>query len=385
MGKSEVLSRFKDIVEDPVGSVKKFSESEKKPVFGYFCTYTPEEIIHAAGAIPFRITGENRAVERADGHLQSYSCSLVRTGLDMALLGKLDFVEGTVFPHTCDSIQRLSDIWKVVIGLPFHADVVLPVKLNTESARKYMIEEIERFKKSLEKHLSKTISDEDLKKSIAVYNEMRDNLARLYKIKSDAPKSISARDVSNCVKAAMYMPVEEHNRLMKELIEDLDAGAEKVLKEGDVPRVIFSGNLCVFPDVLDFVEDAGAYVVGDDMCTGYRYFVTKVDGKKLGKLGPIEALSDRIIERPICAAKHNPDFDRGKFLKGLVDENRVDGVIFLLLKFCDPHSFDYPYLVESLNEIGVPHILIEAEMDNPALGQLKTRMEAFVEMIKENR
>lgn len=381
MGKNEFLNTFKGIVEDPVGSVKKFSKSEKKPVLGYFCTYTPEEIIHAAGAIPFRIMGENKAVERADGHLQSYSCSLIRTGLDMALLGKLDFVEGTVFPHTCDSIQRLSDIWRVNVKLPYHADVVLPVKLNTESSRKYMIEEIKRFKKSLEEHLSTNISDEKLKSSIKAYNKMRENLACLYKIKSEAPKSISAKDVNNCVKAAMYMPVEEHNKMMGGLIEELDKGA----KNGDAPRVIFSGNLCVFPEILDFVEEAGAYVVGDDMCTGYRYFVTMVDEKKSDQEGPIEAISDRIIERPICAAKHNPDFNRGKFLKNLAGENRADGVIFLLLKFCDPHSFDYPYLVESLKEIGIPHILIEAEMDNPALGQLKTRIEAFIEMIGENR
>ncbi|MBN1572898.1 MAG: 2-hydroxyacyl-CoA dehydratase [Deltaproteobacteria bacterium] len=381
MGRDEVLKTFEGVVSDPLGSIKEYKEKEKKPVVGYFCTYTPEEMIHAAGAIPFRIIGENKAVERADGHLQSYSCSLIRTGLDLALLGKLDFVDGTVFPHTCDSIQRLSDIWKVNAKIDYHADVVLPVKLNTESAKKYLIEELGAFRKSLDEHFSTTVSDKKLRESIKVYNEMRDNLSRLYRIKNEAPKSITARDVNNCVKAAMYMPVEEHNRLMAELLADLDKGA----KDEDAPRVIFSGNLCVFPEILDFVEKAGAYVVGDDMCTGYRYFVTNVDEKKGDDLGPIEAIADRIIKRPICAAKHNPDFDRGEFLKSLAREVKAEGVVFLFLKFCDPHSFDYPRLMKSLDEVKIPHILIETEMDNPALGQLRTRIEAFVEMIRDNR
>jgi bcr-type benzoyl-CoA reductase subunit C len=381
MGRDEVLKKFESVVTDPLGSIVEYKKKEKKPVIGYFCTYVPEEMIHAAGAIPFRITGENKAVERADGHLQSYSCSLIRTGLDMALLGKLDFADGTVFPHTCDSIQRLSDIWKVNAKIKYHADVVLPVKLNTDSARKYLVAELMSFRKSLDEHFAAKVSDEKLRESIKAYNEMRDNLSRLYKIKSGAPESISAKDVNNCVKAAMYMPVEEHNRLMAELLADLDAGT----KEGDAPRVIFSGNLCVFPEILDFVEEAGAFVVGDDMCTGYRYFVTKVEEPNGDGLGPVEAIADRIIKRPICAAKHNPDFDRGEFLQNLAKDVKAEGVIFLLLKFCDPHSFDYPRLMKALDDINIPHIQIEAEMDNPALGQLKTRIEAFVEMIRDNR
>ncbi len=391
MGREEALKKIRDIVNDPVGSVKKFKDNEKKPVFSYFCTYTPEEIIHAAGGIPFRIMGETKSVERADSHLQSYSCSLVRTGLDMALLGRLDFIEGTVFPHTCDSIQRLSDIWKANAKYPYHTDIVLPVKLNTKSARNYLIEELEAFKESLEKHLSVKITDEKLQESIKLYNKMRENLARLYKIKRDAQKSqqlILASDVNNCVKAAMYIPVEEHNKLMDELLDNLDEGSNiddnniDKNKSDDRPRVIFSGTLCVFPEILDYVEEAGGVVVGDDMCTGYRYFATKVDESNNN---PIDAISDRIIKRPICAAKHNPDFDRGSFLKGLSKDANADGVVFLLLKFCDPHSFDYPYLVESLKEIEIPSILIEAEMDNPALGQVQTRIEAFVEMIRENK
>jgi benzoyl-CoA reductase subunit C len=378
MGATEVLKNMKEVVDDPIGSIKRYKDIETKPVFGYFCTYTPQEIIHAGGAIPFRILGEKKKVENADAHLQSYSCSLVRTGLDMALMGKLDFLDGTVFPHTCDSIQRLSDIWRINTNFPFHGDVVLPVKLHTDSSRTYMIGELLRFRKNLEGYLKKEISDEKLWESIKLYNELRENLRRLYKLERDAPGLIGAKSVNDCVLAAMFIPPEEHVRLMGELLGDLDVKENN----SEAIRVIFSGNLCVFPEIYDFVEGAGGVVVGDDMCTGSRYFAMNINE---GKGDPIEAIADGLIKRPICAAKHNEKFDRGEYLKDIAGENRADGVIFLLLKFCDPHSFDYPYLKESLENIDVPHILIETEMDNPSMEQVKTRVEAFIEMINQKK
>jgi benzoyl-CoA reductase/2-hydroxyglutaryl-CoA dehydratase subunit BcrC/BadD/HgdB len=172
--------------------------------------------------------------------------------------------------------------------------------------------------------------------------------------------------------------VEEHNLLMGELLSGL--GAPK--SAGRPVRVFVVGNLCVFDEIYDYIEAGGGTVVGDDMCTGSRYFAVNADEKSPN---PVEALADRIIKRPICAAKHNPLFDRGVYLKGMIQDSGAEGVIFLLVKFCDPHSFDYPYLKESVDELKVPHMLLETEMDNPSLGQIKTRIEAFMEMIGDGR
>ena len=374
MEKTEVSRRLKDIVDNPINAINEYREASKNKVYGYFCTYTPEEIIHASGAIPFRILGQKKKVTNADTHLQSYSCSLVRTGLDMALLGDLNFMEGAIFPHTCDSIQRLSDIWRLNTDYAFHADIVLPVQLHTESAKTYMYEVLEEFRRDIETHTKSKITDEALRESIRLYNEMRGMLKKLYEIRKESPGIITSATIYDCVNAAMFMPVEEVNRLFMKLLDDIGGGKD----ESNRIRIVLSGNLCVFDEVYDFIDGAGGAVVGDDMCTGYRYFANDVDENIED---PIEALTDRLIKRPICAAKHNPDFDRGKFLEEVVNDSNADGVIFLLLKFCDPHSFDYPYLKESLDKIGVPHLHLETEMDNPAPGQIKTRIEAFMEML----
>ena len=374
MEAAEVLQEIKRIVKDPTSVGKHYKKTLKKPIIGYFCTYTPEEMIHAANCVPYRIMGRKKQVEFADRHLQSYSCSLVRTGLDMALAGDLDFLDGTVFPHTCDSIQRLSDIWRINAGFLYHADIVLPVKLHTESARTYIIEELSAFRASLEEFTGEKITDDALWESIRTYNLMRDNLNRLHEIKRKNPGIVRSTLADDCVQAAMYMPVEEHNRLMADILRDLEGKDDPY----DPIRVAVVGNMCVFPEIYDSIESAGGSVSGDDMCTGYRYYFLNVDEKKGD---PIEALADRIVRRPLCAAKHSLDFDRGKFLSTIIDNTDARGVIFLLVKFCDPHSFDYPHLKNAAEKKGIPHMLIEMEMDNPSLGQIKTRIEAFIEML----
>ena len=129
------LRLLEEIAGNPYDYARRWKEKTGRPVIGYLCTYTPEEIVHAAGALPLRLFGESADASAADAHLQAYSCSLARGVLADALQGKLDFLSGAVFPHTCDTVQRLSDLWRINAGFSFHADVVLPVKLDTKSAR----------------------------------------------------------------------------------------------------------------------------------------------------------------------------------------------------------------------------------------------------------
>jgi benzoyl-CoA reductase/2-hydroxyglutaryl-CoA dehydratase subunit BcrC/BadD/HgdB len=169
----EKFTEFKNIVTDPYTYCHKYKEETGKKIVGYTCSYTPEEIIYAAGALPFRLFGTNEGIHRADIHLQTYCCSLIRGVLEEGLSGRLDFLDGVVFPHTCDTIQRLSDIWRLNIPKQFHIDLVLPVKLNTASARQYLIDILERFKKDLEHALGAKITDAALADAIKIYNQIR--------------------------------------------------------------------------------------------------------------------------------------------------------------------------------------------------------------------
>lgn len=346
-----------------------------KPVVGHFCSYTPEELITAAGAIPFRLFGGGDDISLADRHLQSYCCSLVRGGLEDALKGNLKFLDGAVFPHTCDSIQRLSDIWRLCAGMPFHIDVVLPVKLDTESARAYMMDVLTGFRADLEAALGVSITDDRLREAVRLYNDIRRTLSDLYRLRSEHPGAISAGDLNLVVKAAMIMDRQTLAPLLHDLKDSLASNPPPAARPGK--RVILSGGVCHHPDIYGVLEDSGAQVIWDDLCTGTRYF----EGQLEENIPPLKAVADRYFNRMVCPAKHFNLTGRGENLVQLARTQGAAGVIFLFLKFCDPHSFDYPYLKQFLDDAGIPSILLEVEARLPPEGQLRTRFEAFVDML----
>ncbi len=141
--------------------------------------------------------------------------------------------------------------------------------------------------------------------------------------------------------------------------------------------VILSGGICNHPDIYTALEESGAEVIWDDLCTGTRYFEGEIEQSS----DPVEAIADRYLTRMVCPAKHLTVTARGESLVRMVKERNASGVIFMFLKFCDPHSFDYPYLKKFLDDAGVPNILLEVEEQLPSDAQLKTRFETFTDMI----
>jgi len=338
---------------------------------GYFCTYVPEEIIHAAGFAPLRIRSGDQTPSRADAHLQSYTCALCRSGLDQALRGDLGFLQGVVFTHTCDTIQALADVWQMSFPDLYVETVVQPVTLSSPSTRPYLIAELQRFRHSLEQFTSQKISDQAISASVELYNKKRYLLTRLYHLRD----RLTAKELFAATGAGFTMPLLEYNQLLSELVGLLAEG-EQPPPQG--PGLILVGAFLDDPVVLTIIEDLGARIVGDDLCTGSRYFAPPVetDGD------PIAALADRYLRRRPCPAKCHPDHEPGEHLLKLLDETEADGIVFVLLKFCDPHAFDYAMIKEKLDAAAVPHLRLEME-HAPALEQWRTRLQAFLEIIKQ--
>jgi bzd-type benzoyl-CoA reductase N subunit len=369
------IKLFHDISLDPEGYARNWKQRTGGKVVGTLCSYAPEELIFAAGALGVRVFGSGAAISRADAHLQAYSCSLVRGALEDALAGRLDFIDGMVFPHTCDSIQRLSDIWRMNAGTGFHLDVVMPVKLDTASARDYMVAVIEGCKKELEQALGKPITDVDLERAVTVYNGIRGGMASLYQLRKVHPALISGSDVHAVVRASMVMDRGDFLQALTELVADLEKKTDAAAGAGK--RLLLAGGVCNLPDIYGLIERAGGTVVWDDLCTGARQLTGPIDtGTDL-----IKAIALRYARRAICPAKHRGITARGDELVGLAKTAEVRGVIFFYLKFCDPHAFDYPYLKQMLDAQGIPSLLVELEDQIPSGGQLQTRCEAFIEMI----
>jgi benzoyl-CoA reductase subunit C len=371
----ELLKPFYEAANDPYAYASQWKDKNGGKVVGTLCSYAPEEIIQAAGALPMRIFGSGAGISRADAHLQAYGCSLIRGALEDLLAGRLDFLDGTVFPHTCDSIQRLSDIWRMHMGKGFHTDVVLPVKLDTESAGAYMIQVMARFRKDMEKALNVEISDEMIRVAAETYNRIRFYLGRLYEIRRENPGVVGSSDIHAVVRASMVMDRSRLGDLLAGLVQAFEE--KQTPLESDRKRILLCGGLCNMPDIFDAIENSNGRVVWDDLCSGSRYFSGKIHDEP----DMIAALSERYRNRVVCPAKHSGIYTRGEHIIRTAKTVSADGVIFVFLKFCDPHLFDYPYIKKMLEAENIPSLLFEVEEGALSQGQFRTRCEAFIEML----
>jgi bzd-type benzoyl-CoA reductase N subunit len=371
----EAIEQFRQVAADPKTYARSWKKVTGGRVVGTLCSYAPEELILAGGALTHRIVGGSGRISRADAHLQSYSCSLVRGALEEALAGELDFIDGVVFPHTCDSIQRLSDIWRLNADTGFHLDVVLPVKLNTDSARTYMATVMAEARVKLETLLGRTIAEAELRRAIETYNGIRKAMQRLYALRSERPGAISGSDLHAIVRASMVMDRKDFLSDLTRLLERLEPSPAD--ENSTAKRIFISGGVCNMPDLYGLIESVGGVVVGDDLCTGSRGLTGLIDAQG----DPIAAIAQRYARRAICPAKHAGIHRRGEELVRQAKADGARGVIFIFLKFCDPHAFDYPYLKSMLADEGIPSLLIELEEQTVNQGQLTTRCEAFMEML----
>ncbi|MCK4767696.1 MAG: 2-hydroxyacyl-CoA dehydratase, partial [Desulfobacula sp.] len=273
---------FHDATKDVSAIADKIKAKQKK-IIGTLCSYAPEELIYAAGFHPMRLFSSKSDIILAEQHLQTYCCSLVRGVLEDSLSGRLDFLDGTVFPHTCDSIQRLSDIWRMNGRYEFFADVVLPAKLNTQSAKIYMVDVLTKFKKDLEIAAGREITDTDLRESIKKFNLIRKNLSKIYALQSKKPGIIKGADLYTIVKGSMVMDRDE----VADLLPAIAANIKKMdTPEQNGKRIVVSGSICDSPDIYAAIEAAGGVIVGDDLCTGQRWF----EGQILEDEEPLTAI-----------------------------------------------------------------------------------------------
>lgn len=367
-----IVDECLELWRDPYPQLARLREEGDRPI-GIFCSYTPEEILHAAGMTPVRLMGAVRSLTYADAHLQAYCCSLARTDLDMALAGELGYLEGAVFVQTCDTMMRLSDIWRRNTNFAYHGDLVLPIRMGEEMSLPFLIEEVRRFRRGVEEFIGHEIWDDALEESFHVYNRNRRLAERLYRLRIGKPGAIDGLSAMAGVVAGFWMRREKHNEMLHHLIERLEETEPST--SGRFPLLV-SGSICATPDLMELILELGADVVDDDLCCGHRYFDTLLEEDA----PPEEALARRMWERVNCPAKHQCREDRASRLLKQVQESGARGVVFFLQSFCEPHLFDIPYLKGRLQEeLGVPSLVLESELQSFSRGQLRTRLQAFIE------
>ncbi|MCL6611410.1 MAG: 2-hydroxyacyl-CoA dehydratase family protein [Peptococcaceae bacterium] len=372
----QILARLERVLEDPAGYVRQVKSDRRVKVIGWLLTDVPEELIHAAGALPFGITGGREGFSWADAHLQTWACSLARSCLGLGLQGKLNFLDGLVIPHTCDTTRNLGGIWKHVRPLPMMENYLLPRQVDRPSAKAYLTGELGRLKAKLEQCTRSGITAGKLQESISLYNLNRSLMRRLFARHVRDPETLGNRAIYNIIKSSMCMPKEEHNRLLIDLEQALSEGPRNTVENRHV-RVALSGKVWEPPEIMDILDRGGAVVVADDLATGHRYI--DADVSETGD--PLDALAQRQLNRMPCGCFESGRRDRRRFLVDMVRKSGSAGIVFIHLKYCEPENFDYPDMKSACDSAGIPSVRVETELGNVSLGQLETRLQAFLEMI----
>lgn len=373
----QILKQFYSVLEDPSGYVRRCKSERKIKVIGWLLNDVPEELIHAAGALPYGITGNREGFSWADAHLQGWACSLMRSCLGMGIQGKLSFLDGLIIPHTCDTTRNLGGIWKHVRPLPLMENFLLP-RQDRPSAKTYLIGELGRLKAKLEQCTRSEITARKLAESISLYNLSRSLMRRLFSYHVENPDIINNQAIYSIIKSSLCMPREEHNRLLAELNDALAWTPRGGTESGRYVRVALSGKVWEPPEIMDILDSGGAVAAADDLATGHRHL--NADVSEAGD--PIDALAQRQLNRIPFACFETRQYDRRRFLLDMVRESRAAGLVFIHLKYCEPENFDYPDMRDACESAGIPTVKVETELGNVNLGQLETRLQAFLEIIK---
>jgi len=365
------LGGFVAMAEDPYADW-----SQRFPGYrpcGFLAPSVPEEILHAAGFAPIHLFAGRRALTHMEAYLQSFSCWPARSAFDRALRGELD-VEGVVFGRSCDTLQALADMWAEARTAQWVLTVGHPVNLATPAARPYLRAEYRRLIQALAERTGRPFDPQALRDSIRLYNHTRSLVQRLYELSDCLPSPA----LYVILRSAFLMPKELYNALLEETLrvsQTLRVSSLGVC--ADRPRLIVVGPVVEDGWLYQVIEEAGGRVVDDMLDLGHPYFDGLVD--ETGD--PLEALLDRYLGLLPVPSRHHPERRRDRHLLDLVARRRADGVIFALQKFCDPHGFDYVTLKKALDVAGVLHLQLELEQPQVS-GQVKTRVEAFIEMLQ---
>ena len=342
-------------------------------VMGYFCTYVPEEILYAAGALPVRVMGVRQPEDVTEPHIQSWWCPHCRSCLADALNGSFDYVDGIVIATTCSHIYQAFNSWKINLSPSFAHKFWMPMNIRNSSAPAFVEGQFAGLRSAVEDWLEHPITDANLRDSIEVYNTNRRLMREVYELrKADRPPLTGAQALEMTL-SSQVMDKREHNHLLAEALGDLQGvtGAETGT------RLMILGSEIDDIELVRLIESQGTTVVTDELCTGSRYFW----GQSMDGNEPLKAITRWYVDRPTtCPQKDIVERRRLPQIVILAQEYRAQGAIFLLEKFCEPHGYDLPTITTMFQEMGIPLLLLEVDLTTPA-GQFRTRIEAFLEMM----
>jgi len=371
------LEKMKDLANNLSNPLLQDWKEKGKKVVGYFCPYVPEEILYAADILPFRLRAPGcTETTSADVYMSNINCSFVRSCLQYVLEGEYDFLDGLAFTNTCDQIRRQYDILKMVEpeAFSFMHFISIPHKAGDEAIDFFKGDLIE-FKNSVESTFGVEITEDKLRNAIEVYNESRNLLRKLYELRQGEKPLLTGAEALNVVLAGTSIPREQYNQLLKKLLEELNQ--REGISDYSARLLIAGGGGCDNPAYYELMEELGGLVVADTVCFGSRYFWEPVEiGDDL-----MLSLAKAYLNRPSCVKMLEKVAERDEYTKKMVKEFNADGVIYQVIRYCQNWGGQQFQVRKALDESGIPLLILDREYMLGGTGQLKTRVQAFLERI----
>jgi benzoyl-CoA reductase subunit C len=377
--RTKALQEFQEATEVLVNPALQEWKDQGRGVIGCYCSYIPIEVITAAGLMPFRMRGTgSTGTDLADTCVSSINCSFSRHSLDLGLRGEYSFLDGVVWVNSCDHVRRIYDHWKRKIDTASYLRLLSLPKKVTEPQVQWFRDEITLFRESLGFHFGVFISDERLWNAIKLHNETRRLQRQIYELRKAKAPPITGAETLAVIVASTAMPPEHYNKLLKELVDELSQS-----KEGHSDyraRIMLIGGILDDPTYVEVIEEQGGLVVTDSTCFGTRIMWEDVDEKEKD---PVTALARYYIaDRPSCARMFGDQPRRSAFLKKMIEDFKVDGVIAERLVMCDNWTGEQFMTGEDMKEAGIPYMRLDRDYINVGAGQLRTRVQAFLEMME---
>jgi len=379
---SALLDRARFLSDDiDFTAVRDWKQRTGGKAVGHMPIYVPRELIHAAGMLPVGIVGGGDRLEiiRGDAFFQSYICRIPRSTIELALSHRLDVLDGMLFPSICDVIRNLSGMWSMLFPNRYVRYVDVPQNFDTSVGGAFWRHELQALLDELLQLSGRAVTDDDLRRSIAIYNENRAAIRALYRARSAKPWVYPFSEIYLMLRAGNVLPPEEHTAMLRDYLEL--APLDETRRDQDRSRVVLVGMFCEQPPhgLVLTLERAGCWVVDDDLLLGLRWLLHEVPADS----DPLDALVDAFLSHSATtASKYAPDGNRAQSLIDSVARNRAEGVVFCAPSFCDPALLEQPMLVKALDARGIPHTEFKYSEDTGQFAVIREQAGTFSDSIR---
>ncbi|HMA32022.1 MAG TPA: benzoyl-CoA reductase subunit C [Casimicrobiaceae bacterium] len=352
-----------------------------RKAIGYMPVYVPRELVHAAGMLPVGILGGGDQLEviQGDAYYQSYICRIPRSTIELGLTGRLDCLDGMLFPSICDVIRNLSGMWQILFKDKYVRYFDVPQNYEDEVGGRFYVQELEVLRHDLGELRGAPVTDDELNASIAVYNDNRTAVADLYAYRSAKPWQAPTSEVYLVLRAGMVLPPEDHTALVRDYLAAADSAPRQ---RRDNARIVMTGSFCEQPPLglIKSVEMSGCYIVDDDFMLVTRWLQRPVP--TTGK--PLEELAKAFLhDSASTAARYDTRReDKGVYLLNQVKTRGAEGVVFAAPSFCDPALLERPMLQDVMAKHKVPYTAFKYAENTGQMAPIREQAGTFADSIK---